>query len=59
MSVDASIDRILRDAYDGRPITRNEATLLLALPEASLEASPAARGSLGEGFEPGPGYRVR
>lgn len=39
MSPDKQVERILKDAADGRPITKAEATLLLALPENSLEAS--------------------
>ncbi len=35
---DKRVSSILRDAGDGRPITRAEAELLLALPEDSLEA---------------------
>lgn len=39
MIQDAKIDHILKDAADGRPITKAEAVQLLALPENSLEAS--------------------
>ena len=39
MTPDANIERILGDARDGRPITKPEAALLLALPEDSREAS--------------------
>jgi biotin synthase len=37
--LDANVHRILRDAEDGTPITKSDATRLLGLPENSLEAS--------------------
>ncbi len=39
MMIDDNVNRILRDAESGRPITKMEAALLLALSENSLEAS--------------------
>lgn len=39
MKNNTGVERILKDAANGRPITKAEATLLLGLPEASLEAS--------------------
>jgi biotin synthase len=39
MKPDQEVDRILKDARGGRPITKSEATLLLGLPENSLESS--------------------
>ena len=39
MADNAALNRILREAEDGRPITKAEAVELLALPERSLEAS--------------------
>lgn len=39
MDIDINVSRILRDAENGRAINKSEATLLLALPENSLEAS--------------------
>lgn len=39
MKPDAKVDRILRDAASGKPVTKAEAKLLLGLPETSLEAS--------------------
>ncbi|WP_025745706.1 radical SAM protein [Aminiphilus circumscriptus] len=39
MESDAKVERMLKSAADGRPITKAEATLLLGLPETSLEAS--------------------
>jgi len=39
MTLDAKVNRILKDAQEGRPITKGEATVLLVLPEYSLEAS--------------------
>lgn len=39
MKPEATIERILRDAADGRPITRSQSVTLLSLPEDSLEAA--------------------
>jgi len=39
MKLDLNLARILRDAQDGKPISKAEAEILLALPENSLEAS--------------------
>lgn len=39
MQLDPIVDRILRESWDGRPISRAEAVLLLGLSENSLEAS--------------------
>jgi len=39
MNPDKSIETVLKDAERGRPIIKAEATLLLSLPENSLEAS--------------------
>ena len=44
MKPDTKADSVLRDAADGRPITKAEAALLLGLPEASLEFSSARNG---------------
>lgn len=39
MPLDPAVNRIVREAADGRPITKDEATLLLAVAEYSLDAA--------------------
>ncbi|MDI9433958.1 MAG: radical SAM protein, partial [Planctomycetota bacterium] len=39
MSVEKRIEGLLRETTNGRPITKTEAQMLLALPENSLEAA--------------------